>query len=164
MPAAARAQASAVERRAYEAFRRSLVAQDYEVGPLRHRGADCAVRRCSAARANARALRVEIKAAETPCGRQWQWSAKGTSANGRPLSLLSQCRVSGAEVLLLVWKPQGGQRLFLVLHLPRLLQRQARALQVLTLKRSIDNLEREFGKSAVSTAGLPAQLAALLPA
>ena len=95
--------------------------------------------------------RVELKSTETQLdGGQWQWTATGKAANGRSHSLFSQCRASGADLLVLAWGKRSASRRFLVLPLRALKRpRQVQPLRNQHLERTAGALASVFKPWAV---------------
>lgn len=150
------ARQTAIEQRAVRELRRAL-AGVFAPFALQKHGTDFVLRPLSGSR---RALRVELKATESPVGDAWSWTACGASRNGRPHSLWSQCRVAGSGVLLLAFKRASGRRLFFVVDLAAAKGAAVRALQKQCLHRTTVSLTRLFGEP-VRAGGLAARLAAM---
>jgi hypothetical protein len=142
------------------------------VGPLGGIGADFGV--WHAGREDTERL-VELKCthsyevAERTGAKRWAFQAHGKAKNGAKHSLWSQCRASGAAILLLSWKPPGGARSYFPMLLADSSTTQRRMLRVRCLKRTEEELEHDFGpkgegRRTVLATGLEGALAALLPA
>ena len=147
---------SAIERRAVRELQRTL-AGVYAPFALQKHGTDFTLRALSG---SCRALRVELKATETPIGNAWSWTACGTARNGKPHSLWSQCRAAGSGVLLLAFKRGSGRRRFFVVGLAAARRAAVRALQKQCLQRTMASLTRLFGEP-IGAEELAVRLAAL---
>ena len=117
------------------------------------------------------AVALEMKAAET--GPPFGFTAHGKHDNGKWATLLSQCVASGADALLLTWKPGKAAREWMVIPMQALHTREKRILRTRRLSKTPEQLEsirqwdRGFGAIGcrrLDGAGLRARLLELLGA